>query len=571
MENITWKEMSGDERAKFVISRYNSLYQVKQDYLDLWQDIVDFLAINRYNLDGTQQKGKKVGENVYDAYASLAWRDFCHGVFGYMMSPNLQWFKLRVSPDWLMEDKTVKMWLEECERILYASFARSNFYETAPEYLGDGSSIGTATIYSEEDISTGKTVWTVMHPGEIVLAENRYGLIDTVARKFKLTARQAVQSFGEDELSIQIKSNWKKNPDQEFEFYHYTAPADDQEYYFDEDGAYKPKPTSKPFISAYVQADGSKMVRESGYRINPYNSWRCFKNSGEVYGRSPATNAIIDIIKLNQMEKTNLNARHLMVEPPLQVPETLRGKVRFTPRGRTYYDPTKPEAVVKEMPTRINLPAGIEGEDRIRRIIDKHFMTDFFTLLSTAALEGQQLTVPQVLEMQGEKAVMMSAMIGRLTTEFMDPVIDRSFDIEFDAGRIPPPPPILAKFAGGPIEVDYMGPLAQAQRKLFKVQGITQLMETIGPMVAIYPEMVDNFDPDQIAIELHSAAGAPVKILRDEKQRDGMREQRAQQAAAQSAIEQAGNLANATKGLSAPIEDKSPLAAMTGQKEGAVQ
>ena len=129
MENISWKQMSVDERARYVIDRYNALYQIKLDYLDLWQDIVDFLAINRYNLDGTQQKGKKKGQDVYDAYACLSWRDFTHGVFGYMMSPNLQWFKLRVSPDWLMDDKAVKVWLEEVERILYAGFARSNFYE----------------------------------------------------------------------------------------------------------------------------------------------------------------------------------------------------------------------------------------------------------------------------------------------------------------------------------------------------------------------------------------------------------------------------------------------------------
>jgi hypothetical protein len=570
MENISWKQMSEDERARYTVDRYNALYQVKQDYLDLWQDIVDFLAINRYNLDGTQQKGKKKGQDVYDAYACLAWRDFTHGVFGYMMSPNLQWFKLRVTPDWLMDDRAVKMWLEEVERILYASFARSNFYETAPEYLADGSSLGTATCYSEEDLSTGKTIWTVMHPGEIVLAENRYGMVDTVLRKFKLNARQAVQSFGEDNLSEQIKANWRKTPEQEFEFYHATFPADDIEYYFDEDGVYKPKPGSKPFVSAYVMEDGTKLIRESGYRLNPYTVWRCFKNSGEIYGRSPATNAIIDIIKLNQMEKTTLNARHMMVDPPLQVPESMRGKVRFTPRGRTYYDPSKPDLLVREMPMNISLPAGIDGEDRLRKIIDKHFMTDFFTLLSTAALEGRELTVPQVMEMQGEKAVMLAAMIGRLTSEFLDPVIDRSFDIEMEAGRIPPPPPILQKFAGGPIDVDYMGPLAQAQRKLFKVQGITQLMQTVAPLVEAYPDIVDNFDSDKIALELHSAAGAPVKILRDEKQVQAMRQQRQQKIAAQTAIEQAGNLAGATQGLSKPIEENSPLALMTGQ-EGAAQ
>lgn len=565
MDAVSWKQMNEEERAKYVIDRYNSLYAIKQDYLDLWQDVVDFLNINRYNLDGTQQKGKKKGGDVYDGYPCLAWRDFCNGVFGYMMSPNLQWFKLRVSPDWLMEDRTVKAWLEEIERVMYAAFARSNFYETAPEYLGDGSSIGTATIFSEDDLSTGKIAFSVIHPGELVISENRYGFVDTHVRKFKLTSRQMVQSFGVDKLGAQFQQEgWRKIPDQEWDFYHVVMPADDQDYYFDDDGIYKPKPTSKPFVSAYVMQDGTKLVSEGGFRMDPYSTWRCIKTSGEVYGRSPGINAIVDIIKLNQMEKTTTNARQMLVEPPLQVPSEMRGKVRFTPRGRTYYD--DPNRLIQAVPLDIKLPAGIEGEERIRKIIDQHFYTEFFTLLSTAALEGRTLTVPQVVEMQGEKAVMLCAIVGRLTSEFLDPIIDRVFDIEMTGGRLPPPPPILQKFAGGPIEIDYMGPLAQAQRRLFKVQGINQLIAQVAPMIEIYPEITDRFDPDKIALELHSAAGAPVKILRDDKEVQRIRAERQQKLAAQQAIEQAGNVAGVTQGLSKPIEEGSPLALMSGQE-----
>jgi hypothetical protein len=204
--------------------------------------------------------------------------------------------------------------------------------------------------------------------------------------------------------------------------------------------------------------------------------------------------AIVEIFGLNQVTKTMLQASQLAVEPAYNVPKEMRGKVRIKPRGMNYYEDPQRQITPVHVPA--SLPAGETQQDRLQNSIERNFHIEFFTLLSRAALEGRQLTVPQVIEMQGEKGAMLGAVVGRLNGDFFDSKIDRDFQIESDAGRMPPVPDVLYETGETNIEVEYLGPLAQAQKQLLKSQSITRSIETLAPMVELKPEIMDriNFD-----------------------------------------------------------------------------
>lgn len=560
-----------EEKAQAVIDRHGELRTIRQDYESLWRDVIDFCAIKRFNLDGTKQAGSKVGVKIYDDTAPLALKDWADGLFGYLMSPATQWFKLQVRPEWLMEDRSVKVWLEEVARQLYASLARSNFYEVTPEFLQDGGSIGTATMYCEEDLGGRKAVFTVCHPGEVFIAENRYGQVDTVFRNFKKTSRQSIQEFGENpELSEDLKENWQTQPDTEHEFIHAVFPNDDLQMYY-ESGRMMPKigRNNKPFVSRYVQVGQTKLISDSGYNSFPYLVWRCRKNTKEMYGRSPAGDAIVSILTSNQFSRTLINAAQNEVEPPWAIPEEMRTSgVHLYARGKNYYGKDR-ERIPIALNRGINYPVGEEREIAIRRSIERHFMVEFFSLLSRAAMEGRQLTVPQVMEMQGEKAILLGTVVGRLTSEFLDPVIDRVFEIEERFGNIPPPPPILAKYAGSPLEIDYMGPLAQAQRRLFKTQGIVQAIESSRTIIELFPDTRDNIDADEALRVIFDATGAPAKTVRDKDEVMQTREARARQMQQDKAAESLLATAEAVPKISQQVEPNSPLAMLSGMEEGA--
>jgi len=187
-------------------------------------------------------------------------------------------------------------------------------------------------------------------------------------------------------------------------------------------------------------------------------------------------------------------------------------------------------------------------------------MTEFFTLLSRAAMDGRQLNVPQVLEMQGEKAVMLGTVVGRLISDCFDPLVDRVFQIEWNAGRIPPPPDILVQQMGGSrITVHYMGPLAQAQRRLFRTQGIYQSLEALRPLAEIRPDVYDNVDLDVMSREIMEATGLSAKVIKDPRIVAKERAALAQQIAQEKQTQMMLQLAQQVPNLSKAPEEGSPV------------
>lgn len=555
------------DKAKDIMQRYGELEAIRKDYEGLWQYIIDYVCPRRYNIDGTKSKGIKVGESMFDSTGPESLNVLAAGLYGYLVSPNLRWFRLKLNRYGLDDIPEVAAWLEACEEVMYWSFGRSNFYSEIYEYFQDGGSIGTATIYSERDEMEGKTVFATLNPGQVFISCNRYGLVDTVFRKFKLSARKAVQQYEKGSLpdSVQRNADTKGSEDQETEYIHAVFPRSDVEMYR-EGKEYRPTLGVKGMPFESVTVCDNKVVKESGYRLNPFAVWRWRVNSEEDYGRSPASDAIVDVLGANQMERTLLNAAHRAVEPPLMVPEELRGKVRIKPGGMNYYEDSS-KHIVPIQGLLDRYPIGLDKEQDKRRAIKAHFMTDFFTLLSQAAMEGRELTVPQVMEMQGEKAAMLGPIIGRLAAECLNPIIDRVFQLESEAGNMPPPPDILMQYGGQAIEVDYMGPLAQAQKRLFKTQGVSQSIAAITPLAGVKPEILDIIDFDETAREILEANGMPTKTIRPPAKVEEIRKARAEQ---QQQAEQAATLdrvAQHLPGLTKGIEPDSILAKVAGAQQ----
>lgn len=523
--------------AKQIIKRQKQLEELRQPWDNLWYSICQYVVPRRYDITGDKEKGRKVGTDIYDGTPLGALNLLADGLHGYLVSPSIQWFRLQFRNRALNENWYVRKWLQECAEQMYAEFASSNFYESMSEYFLDGGSIGTATLYIEEDINEDVINFSCRHPGEIFIAENKYGKVDTVYRRFKLSARQAEQRFGKDVLSERLKLAAKQTPDQEFKFYHAVFPNTDRD-------VTKQDNKNFPFASVYVEVDAEEVVGQSGYRMNPFHVWRWKKNSNEVYGRSPASDALVDIIKLNQIGKDMLQASHMSVDPPLNVPQEMKGRVRIHPHGMNYY--TSDGRTISPIHTGINFPVGVDREERAQKIIEDHFKVDFFLMLARAEREQ---TATEVLEKAGEKAAVLGTTIGRLNSECLNPVIDRVFDILWNAGKLPEPPGEVLASGESRIEVDYLGPLAQAQRRFFRTQGIASSFERAAPIFQLAPETVDVIDFDEALREILDASGAPVKAIRTRDDVKEIREARNQAAQQQAQMEQMERGAGVTKQL----------------------
>jgi hypothetical protein len=576
-----------DDKAKFIDKTFDLLKRIRQPYESMVDEVIKFVNFSRRKITDTDaQKGQKAGIDVYDGTAMAAATLAADGIHGYMCSSSMHWFdftlpgKLNFSRTGGMrawdgkridEYPDVKIWLDNCEEVQYSAFLRSNFYEFHPDYTREGITLGTATAVIEEDVGSGRIIFTLPHFRECYIAENSFGLVDTFYRNKKRTLRQLVHKFGADKifkLDQNLKQQYENDPYTEKEIIHATFPRTD----------YDPEKLdgkNKPIASIWMLRDGQKkIIDESGYYDLPTVTWRWRKNNDEIYGRSPAWDAYIDIMKGNQQAKTNLIAGHKMVDPPMNAPEDLRGKVNNTPGGWTWIQGsvTKDKIPIPAI-TGIQLPYGVDQQERTDKAIKEHFHVDFFLMLYQAAFNKVDLTATQVLGMQGEQAAVLGTRIGRHQSEGLNPIMDRVFNIEVRAGRMPSPPQILQDMGGQNIEIDYLGPLSQAQRKLFKVQGIRAGLELGTAIAQVFPSSVDIVDGDATMREALESSGFPAKCLRDDDKVDEIRKIRQQQQAQQQAIEQVGDLAKGAQRLTRKVEDGSMIDMLKGgmQQGGAVQ
>lgn len=517
-------------------------------------------------------KGARTGREIYDGSARSALNLLVDGMTGYLCSQNIRWFKftLPVKYRWgngitqrLDEMREVKLWLQELEEVRYSTLSRSNFYDKMPMFIRGGAGVGTASVYVEEDMDGQMVVFKVPHFRECYIAENQFGHPDTHYRKYQMTLKQMAEKFGREKLESldrNFANDYKNDPYKEHCILHAIYPRKDRDPELSNGG-------NKPIASQWIDLDINKLVLDSGYDSAPVVSWRWRKNTDEVYGRSPAWDAMVDVKLANQQGRSNIKGGHKMVEPPMIGPKILRGMINNTPNGWTFADINLNDQAPRPLQTGIQLPFGIEMQQRQQQIIREHFASDYFMLLTRTATEYKtELTATQVIQMMGEQAAILGTRVGMFQSEALDPIHERLFEIERRAGWIPDPPDVVMEATNGKPKVEYLGPLAQAQKWSSETRSLRGGIQIIAELANLDPTIMDNYDWDEVARYLSGATGFPEKLLRDPAERDKIREERQAQIEAQQAAESAEPLAKAARMAGFKPEEGSPLdQAMNGE------
>ncbi|HEG43026.1 MAG TPA: hypothetical protein ENH94_03150 [Phycisphaerales bacterium] len=551
---------SADDLASQLIVRHAQLKRVKLQYEPLHQEIAKFVNPRREDIQRTDQKGIKRGKDVYDGTALGALNTWVDGMQGAMVSEAIQWFRTLTSIKELKDDKEVLRWHQEFDEAMYDSFRRSNFYDMLPEWFRDAGSVGTGTPYTEEDFVLRTARHTVIHPGELYIAEDAWGRVDTVHREFKKTARQIVQKFTRDahrnntgNIPPEILTSAKDNPETEYTILHCVFPNTDRDII-------KLTASGKVYSSVYLSIKGKKILRLGGNNINPYTPWRLRKNSDEVWGYSQAADAIVEIRTLNGIGKTNLKVSQLQAEPPMNIPEEMRGRTQIKPRGRNYF--TDPQRVMSAIRDNIRLEPSLEREKRLQESIEAKYGVEFFLML---ARSEREMTLGEVIEKLGEKAVLMASQASQMMREALIPIFNKQVIIEARFGNLPEIPPQLEPYIGQEAyRIDFIGELARAQRRLLAVRNIMTSIESVTPVMQIEPSVVERFDWHEIAEELADQNGMPRKFMRSDEEVDAILADKAKRAAIQQALELAETASKASRNLAKGAEEGSPLEALVG-------
>ena len=493
-----------DSIAQDLIRRQEGLASARSTLESHWQEVADLVRPMRADFVLRRQPGEKRQQKIFDGVAGLAADNLAAGLWGMITNSANDWFALRARLDESDESEETKAWLDDVTRRMRDAFSANGqrFYSRVMELYADLVTFGTGIFYVEEAPETGQVHYSCRHLAECYISENDREEIDTVFRRFSFTARQAHRKWA-DKCSDAVIRALDKEPERRFEFLHVVMPREDAKW-----GRRDAK--SLPFASFNIDVEGRKLLSESGYAEFPFQVPRWSTASRGVYGDSPAMLALPDIKMLNAMSKTTIIAAQKAVDPPLlAVDETAVRGIRTHPggiiyggldeNGRRRYEPLQ---------TGGNIGLGLDLEQQRRDTVKEAF---YFSLLLMVQQPNQ--TATEVLARQEEKLRLMGPHLGRIQSEFLDPLIRRQFGIMNRAGLLPKAPKQLEEVG---VRIEYVSPLAKAQRAS-EGSAIVRALEAMAPLGAIRPEIFDNLDADATARMIAHAFGVPSRLLVDPK------------------------------------------------------
>ena len=134
--------------------------------------------------------------------------------------------------------------------------------------------------------------------------------------------------------------------------------------------------------------------------------------------------------------------------------------------------------------------------------------------------QGPQMTATEVIQRNEEKMRLLGPVLGRLQSELLKPLIDRTFNIILRNNLFPPAPEFLA---GKDIEIEYVSPLAKAQKST-ELQSIMRAIEIMGSLANVAP-VFDHINMDRLVRHLADIVGVPQKILKPQNQLNAERQQ----------------------------------------------
>lgn len=523
--------MDRTELARSLLRRFAGLEEARRPWVSSWQELTEYMLPRKNSFasagSGLPTRGRAGDERIFDSTPLHSLELLASSLGGLLTNPSLPWFDISVKDRGLGDADEVRAFLQTARERMVALFNAEDtgFQAHVHELYLDVALLGTAVMYVEADPTT-VVRFSTRPLGEVFVAESARGQVDTVYRRYEVSARQAIQEWGAA-CSDEVRAKGEDRPDEPVEVLHAVFPRSDR----DPAGF---GAANFPFASVYMEVKTEHVLEESGYLEMPYMVPRWAKAAGETYGRGPGQTALSDTRVLNAMARTALMAAEKMSDPPLMVPDDgFLGPVRSGPGGLSYYRAGSSDRI-EPLPVNVDLRAAEEMMSGRRESIRRIFLGD------QLAPEGPAVTATEAVIRQAEKMRVLGPVLGRLQTEFLSPLIKRVFRIMLRSGELPPFPRDLSP---RDLEVRYTSPVSRAQKQ-YEAQGLAQVMEYLSPLVGSGDPfgIMDNFDTDRVARHVAELFNTPSDYLKSE---DGVAQARAQKQQGASGAQTVSTLASA--------------------------
>lgn len=519
--------MTGAEHIK----RFEALKTLRSTIEQYWKEAYDYTyplrgqkfvsSINGAEIIIASARGQQ--SRIYDSTAIKSTRLLASALMSGLTPANSRWFSLDIY-NLDKDNQDCKKWLDVVADVIWKNIHASNYDVAAFESFIDLVVSGLFAIYIEPaTVESGQPYSFQQWPlHSLWIADSKgKGIIDTVYRFFSLTAEQAKNEYGK-EISEEIKNT--KKQDEKFEFIHCIFPRT------------KAKSNELPIASVHISIKTKKIIRESGYNEMPVVVPRWLVIPDSVYSVGPVSDAIPDIITLNDVVKLVLSNADMAISGMWGVVDDGVLNPKTIKVGPRKVIPVANKDSIFPLTSGSKFDVAMLEIDRLQRSIREVLMSDQLQPQNGPAMTATEVHIRTQLIRQ-----LLGPMFGRLQSEFLQPLIKRCFGIALRAGAIPVPPD---EMGGRNANITYISPLARAQ-KLEDVGAMDRLESNLLSIAKEgMPAVLDIYDLDKALYRKSELLGVPQDLLRTDKEVKKIREDRIQAAQAAQAQAQKQEIMN---------------------------
>ncbi len=527
---------SKKDRVDEYINKYQALKGEREASIEsISLDVSEYIVPSRGRFPGDDKKpdrmhGKR-GSKIFDPTARNAHSIANNGMHSGLTPPSRPWFRVGLQDEDLGDWGPVKGFFDALQRRLYAQFRRSNFYSCMHSGYGEVLAFANNLIAMREFIQGGFHFKPFTF-GEYWWARNERGNVDTVYRTEWMYAIQMIERFGIDKVSSRVRDAMEgrnKKPYLPVELLHVVQPRSDYD-------PSRKDALNMAYESIWIEMGNDRaIVSESGFETFPYAAGSWLLVGSDQYGcDSPGMQILPDVKMLQDLEESSLIATHLELDPSMLVPASLLGSpIRKTAGGVTFYD-GQPEGIRRLFEFKFDIAAGEAKAQAVRDRIRHGYYNDIFMMILQNDQKGN-ITATQILEMQGEKMLQLGPFIERQEDEILDKLVVFAVERMIKRPWLYDLPPLPEELEGADYKVEYISLLAQAQQ-MIGIRAIDDTVRFATAAAQITPEILDNYNMDELAQERARLVGLPGSGVRSAEELEQIRKQRAEE---QRAMQQA--------------------------------
>jgi hypothetical protein len=471
---------------------------------------------------------------LYNATGIEAYQTFVNGFVGNLVSQNFQWFNLVYKADDFTDSDAIYGCLDYCNKVqqlITDELNKSNFYPEDRMAAMDMIAQGTSAQVISENKDDGMVVTRTVAPWQFWIDQDYNGKIDTFFWEYSMTNAQARDRFSEEKLPKEIRDEIGQGflyIEHSYLYCIYPRKA------MKTGGRYVIS-TEKRYAAVDYSVDYKKAIKEGGFDRFPVIVSTYERNGNSPYGSSPIINILPELRKLNSLSYKELKAIDKNIDPPMAIHESLKNRVSLDPGSKLYV--ASMDFTPKPMVTSIDVSWAESRitacEDKVKKLLHNNLFNYLFENMKV-------YTATQIQALDNQELTILSAVFGNLQWQKINPLLKEVFMIMYENGRIPKPPKEMIRAKNPSMQFELDGPLARSLKVHVQRDGVNAMIELCERFSAMQqPQMLDNFDLDELARKAAISVSAPMSALVEVRDRDAKRQMKQQLIQQQMQMQQA--------------------------------